>query len=258
MKTLKIIKIGGNIIDDESALFSFLKSFSALTGPKILVHGGGKLATQLAQKMKVKVNLLDGRRITDLPTLEIILMVYAGKINKQIIAQLQAHNCNALGLSGADCNCIVSVKRPKQHIDFGYVGDVVKVNTTILETFINQEIVPVFCAITHDQNGQLLNTNADTIAAELAIALSTSFYTELYYCFEKNGVLSDINNDASVIPSITPSNVEELIANKVIASGMLPKIKNSLHAIHHHVSKVGIGNTDMLFTPFSTYTSISK
>lgn len=258
MQTLKIIKIGGNIIDDEVALSLFLKSFSALAGPKILVHGGGKLATQLANKVGVKVNLIDGRRVTDLATLEIILMVYAGKINKQIVAQLQALSCNALGLSGADGNCIVSVKRPVKPIDFGYVGDIVKVNTAILETLINQDIVPVFCAITHDQNGQLLNTNADTIAAELAIAFSSSFTTELYYCFEKNGVLSDVNDHTSVIPSITPNNVEVLIANKVIANGMLPKIKNSLHAVQHQVSKVGIGNADMLFKPFSTYTSITK
>ena len=188
METLKIIKIGGNIIDDSQALQSFLRQFTLLKGPKLLVHGGGKLATQMADKMNIPVRMNEGRRITDASTLDIITMVYAGKINKNIVAQLQANNCNAIGFSGADGNSIVSVKRPVETIDYGFVGDVKQVNTNTLEVLLNNHITPVFCAITHDENGQLLNTNADTIASELAIGFAKQFKTELYYCFEKSGV----------------------------------------------------------------------
>ena len=178
MKTLKVIKIGGNIIDNEQALLTFLKEFSTIEEPKLLVHGGGKLATKLAKQMQVEVKMIDGRRITDAETLDIITMVYAGKINKHIVANLQANNCDAIGFSGADGNTIVSDKRPVKTIDYGFVGDVKQVNTKSLELLLNNNITPVFCAITHDQNGQLLNTNADTIASELAIALSQIFKTE--------------------------------------------------------------------------------
>ena len=252
MKTLKVIKIGGNIIDNEDALQTFLKEFSKIEGLKLLVHGGGKLATKLANQMQVEVKMIDGRRITDAETLDIITMVYAGKINKNIVAQLQAFNCNAIGFSGADGNAIVSNKRPVKNIDYGYVGDVKQVNTTTLELLLENDVTPVFCAITHDKNGQLLNTNADTIASELAIALSQIFKTELYYCFDKNGVLKDVNDDHSVIESITSENVQQLIDDQIISEGMLPKINNCIYAVKHNVQK------EMLFDKKSIYTTISK
>ncbi|TDY10110.1 acetylglutamate kinase [Meridianimaribacter flavus] len=258
MKTLKVIKIGGNIIDNEDALQTFLKEFSKIEGLKLLVHGGGKLATKLANQMQVEVKMIDGRRITDAETLDIITMVYAGKINKNIVAQLQANNCNAIGFSGADGNTIVSDKRPVKTIDYGFVGDVKQVNTKTLELLLENDATPVFCAITHDKNGQLLNTNADTIASELAISLSQIFKTELYYCFEKNGVLKDINDDHSVIESITSKSVQQLIDNQIISEGMLPKINNCMHAVNHNVQKVCIGKPEMLFDKNSTYTTISK
>lgn len=258
MKTLKVIKIGGNIIDNERALLSFLKDFSTISEPKLLVHGGGKLATKLSNQMQVEVKMIDGRRITDAETLDIITMVYAGKINKNIVAQLQAHNCNAIGFSGADGNTIVSEKRPVKTIDYGFVGDVKQVNTKTLKLLLENDTTPVFCAITHDKNGQLLNTNADTIASELAIGLSKIFKTELYYCFEKNGVLKDVNDDYSVIESITSENVQQLIDDQIISEGMLPKINNCIHAINHNVKKVCIGKPEMLFDKNSTYTTISK
>ena len=254
MKTLKVIKIGGNIIDNEDALQTFLKEFSKIEGLKLLVHGGGKLATKLANQMQVEVKMIDGRRITDAETLDIITMVYAGKINKNIVAQLQAFNCNAIGFSGADGNAIVSNKRPVKNIDYGYVGDVKQVNTTTLELLLENDVTPVFCAITHDKNGQLLNTNADTIASELAIALSQIFKTELYYCFDKNGVLKDVNDDHSVIESITSENVQQLIDDQI----MLPKINNCIYAVKHNVQKVCIGKPEMLFDKKSIYTTISK
>ncbi|MCK8480479.1 acetylglutamate kinase [Psychroserpens algicola] len=258
METLKIIKIGGNIINDDTELHLFLKDFATLKSPKILVHGGGKLATKLAQQMQVEVKMVDGRRITDAETLDIITMVYAGKINKSIVAQLQAHQCNAIGFSGADGNTIVSQKRPVTTIDYGFAGDVKQVNTKPLELLLKNNLTPVFCAMTHDQNGQLLNTNADTIASELAISLSEIFNVELYYCFEKNGVLNDVNNDDSVIELITPDTIQQLIDDHIIFEGMLPKIKNCLHAVSNRVSKVCIGKSDMLFNKNNKHTTITR
>ena len=246
------------IIDDNDALKSFLKDFAALEGPKILVHGGGKLATKLASQMNVEVQMVDGRRITNTETLDLITMVYAGKINKNIVAALQQYSCNAIGFSGADGNTIISEKRPVIKIDYGFVGDVVKVNTSVLESLLNQRITPVFCAITHDNNGQLLNTNADTIASELAIGFADKFNTELYYCFEKNGVLQDIKDDDSVIENINPQTYQELIASKVISDGMLPKLDNCFYAINQQVAKVCIGTFEMLFNKELKYTTIQK
>jgi acetylglutamate kinase len=258
METLKIIKIGGNIIDDDKALASFLSQFTKLDGPKLLVHGGGKTATQLAKKMNIPVQMNEGRRITNAETLDIITMVYAGKINKNIVAQLQSHNCNAIGFSGADGNTIVSEKRPVQSIDYGFVGDIKQINTAILTTLLNNTITPVFCAITHDANGQLLNTNADTIASELAIGFAKQFKTELYYCFEKDGVLMDINNDNSVVEHINTEIYKNLIVQGIIADGMLPKLNNCFHAINKNVNKVCIGKPSMLFTSNTVYTTIKK
>ena len=258
METVKVIKIGGNIIDNASALNDFLKQFSKLKGPKVLVHGGGKLATKLANQMQVEVKMIDGRRITDAETLDIITMVYAGKINKNIVASLQSNSCNAIGFTGADGNTITSIKRPIKQIDYGFVGDVVKVNTEVLETLLQNSITPVFCAITHDENGQLLNTNADTIASEIAIGFANKFKTELYYCFEKKGVLQDVNDDDSVIENINTESYQELLDTKVIVDGMLPKLNNCFHAINQNVDKVCIGKSEMLFQTESKHTTIQK
>ena len=258
MKTLKVIKIGGNIIDNDNALQQFLKEFATIDAPKILVHGGGKLATKLAQQMQVEVKMIDGRRVTDQETLDIITMVYAGKINKNVVAQLQANNCNAIGFSGADGNTIVSSLRPSEPIDYGFAGDVKKVNTETLEILLNNNVTPVFCAITHDENGQLLNTNADTIASELAIGFASIYNTELYYCFEKNGVLEDVDNDDSVIENINAKTYKTLVGDGTIYEGMLPKLNNCFHAINHQVQKVCIGKSDMLFHKNNKHTTITK
>lgn len=258
MKTLKIIKIGGNIIDNEAALSSFLDVFAAIDSPKILIHGGGKLATQLANQLGLEVKMIDGRRITDKATLDLITMVYAGKINKNIVAQLQSKNCNAIGFSGADGNTIISKKRPVKSIDFGFVGDVKKVNTKTLQVLLEHKVTPVFCALTHDKKGQLLNTNADTIASELAIGFAKHYQTELYYCFEKSGVLRDVTDENSVIKNITTQSYQNLINDKVIVDGMLPKLNNCIHAIEKNVHKVCIGKPEMLFDAQANFTTITK
>lgn len=258
MKTLKIIKIGGNIIDNEDALSSFLDTFAAIPSPKLLIHGGGKLATQLANQLGLEVKMIDGRRITDNATLDLITMVYAGKINKNVVAQLQSRNCNAIGFSGADGNTIVSKKRPVKTVDFGFVGDVEKVNTKIIQVLLEHKLTPVFCALTHDKKGQLLNTNADTIASELAIGFADQYQTELYYCFEKNGVLSDVNDDNSVIEHITTQTYQRLIDDNIISDGMLPKLDNCIHAIEKNVHKVCIGKSEMLYDPAANFTTITK
>ena len=256
MKTLKVIKIGGNIIDNTILLANFLTEFSKIIGPKILVHGGGKLATKLADKMQVEVEMIEGRRITNVETLDIITMVYAGKINKKIVAELQENSCNSIGFTGADGNTIVAVKRPIKEIDYGFVGDVLNVNTSVLELLLNADVTPVFCAITHDKNGQLLNTNADTIASELAIAFAKKYQTELYYCFDKKGVLLDVHNDASVVEHINQNTYQELLKEGVIADGMLPKLNNCFHAIEKNVQRVCIGKSEMLYNQNSKFTTI--
>ncbi|RXJ52385.1 acetylglutamate kinase [Gelidibacter gilvus] len=258
MDTLKIIKIGGNIIDNEVALSSFLDVFAAIESPKILIHGGGKLATQLANQLGLEVKMIDGRRITDKATLDLITMVYAGKINKNIVAQLQSKNCNAIGFSGADGNTIVSKKRHINPIDFGFVGDVKKVNIKTLQVLLEHKVTPVFCALTHDKKGQLLNTNADTIASELAIGFAEHYQTELYYCFEKNGVLRDVTDENSVIKEITTQSYQSLIDDKVIVDGMLPKLNNCVYAIEKNVHKVCIGKPEMLYDDQANFTTITK
>ncbi len=256
METLKIIKVGGNIIDNEAALEKFLSQFSAVKGPKILVHGGGKLATKMAKDMDVPVNMVNGRRITDVDTLDIITMVYAGKINKNVVAKLQANNCNAIGFTGADGNTIVSIKRPVKKIDYGFVGDVEKVNIKVLDVLLQNNITPVFCAITHDKNGQLLNTNADTIASELAIALSKYYKTELIYCFEKNGVLLSVDDEDSVIDFMDTGTYETLKIRNTFADGMLPKLENCYYALEEGVSKVIIGNSTVISNQNQKFTTL--
>jgi acetylglutamate kinase len=243
---VSVIKIGGNIIDDSNELKQFLTDFSNIEGYKILVHGGGKSATKMAQSMGLVPQMIEGRRITDAPMLDVAVMIYAGQINKNIVAQLQAHNSNAMGFSGADGNLIQSEKRNHPTINYGFVGDVKYVNALLLETLLYNGITPVFCAITHDKNGQLLNTNADTIASELAIALSTLFDVTLSYCFEKSGVLRDSEDDTSVIATMNAELYSELKEEKAIHSGMIPKLDNCFNSLSRGVQKIRIGHHSML------------
>lgn len=260
MKKLTIIKIGGNVIDNSDNLHRFLEDFTALAGPKILIHGGGKIATELGQSLGVEAKMVDGRRITDIETLRIVTMVYAGLINKNMVAQLQAKGSNAIGLTGADGNIIKAKKRPiikaspkgedleGAAIDYGFVGDLDEnsVNSTTLDNLLKSGLVPVLCAITHDGEGQLLNTNADTIASAIAVAMSSLYETRLVYCFEKKGVLKDINDDATVVREIRSADFEPLKADGTVAGGMIPKLHNAFEAINKGVTSVYIGKADEL------------
>ena len=245
MDNLFVIKIGGNIIDSSELLDDFLLRFSEIKGKKILVHGGGKLASRLAEKLGISQQLIEGRRITDEETLRIVTMVYAGQINKTIVAKLQAHRCNAIGISGADGNLILAHKR-KAYIDYGYVGDIDAINTLQLQNLLEQHDAVVVAPITHNGDGQLLNTNADTIAQELARASSSFVVTTLIYCFEKKGVLRDVYDENSVIRKITPNSYlqlkqEQINDKPVVSEGMIPKIENALKAVHEGVGRVIIG-----------------
>ncbi len=244
--TVIVIKIGGNIIDDETKLSSFLQLFAGVKGRKVLVHGGGKLATKLAADLGVEQQMIDGRRITDAETLKIVTMVYAGYINKNIVAQLQAHHCNAIGLSGADGNLITAHKRKYTTIDYGFVGDVDHVNAGLLQNLLDNHMTVVAAPITQDGNGQLLNTNADTIAQEIAKALGKLYDVKLIYSFEKKGVLLDVENENSLIPVINPAYYEELKEKKLIFAGMLPKLDNAFSALQNGVKQVIIGKAEEL------------
>jgi acetylglutamate kinase len=237
---LKIFKIGGGIIDHEPDLLEFLRLFSEIDGLKILVHGGGKGASQMMTNLGMVPQMINGRRITDAATLDIVTMFYAGKTNKQIVAGLQKLGVNALGLTGADGNVIQAVKRPVRDVDYGFVGDLseASVNSALVQQLLEVGLTPVFCPINHDGNGQLLNTNADTIAASVAKALSGQYAVELHFCFEKNGVLANVKDDNSVITKITQLNYEELKQEGVIADGMLPKLENAFDALNYGVEKV--------------------
>ncbi len=254
---LKIVKIGGNVIENDVALASFLKDFSAINNAKILVHGGGKLASKLALKLGLQPVMIDGRRVTDKSNLDVAVMVYGGLVNKNIVAALQANNTNAIGLSGADANLIQSVKRPVKEIDYGFVGDIVKVNSNTLKLFIENNMTPVFCALTHDRGKQLLNTNADTIAAEIAISMSAYFEVELNYIFELKGVLKNIADKDSVIPHLNKTTYKKLVENNTISSGMLPKLKNSFDALQKGVFKVKIGATQTIKNNGAVCTTLS-
>src|SRR5690606_3958973 len=226
---LNIIKIGGNVIDDEEQLQSFLEKFAALQGKKILVHGGGKIATRVASGLGIEAKMVNGRRITDEAMLDVVTMVYAGLTNKKVVSSLQKFGCDAVGLSGADGNTINAVKRPVKEIDYGYVGDILvdSVNLLSIKKFLEAGFTPVFSAITHNGLGQLLNTNADTIASALAVSLSKIFETRLIYCFEKNGVLRDIEDPNSVIKSIHADEFQQLVDSGTIYEGMIPKLENA-------------------------------
>lgn len=247
-KALWVIKIGGNVIDNPNQLALFLHDFAQLEGGKILIHGGGKIATQMAAQLGIETQMVNGRRITDGEMLNVVTMVYGGLVNKNIVARLQANGVNAIGMTGADANAIKAVKRPVKEVDFGFVGDLKEdsVNQGILSKLIESGLIPVFSALTHNGHGQLLNTNADTIASALAVGLSSIYETKLIYCFEKNGVLKDVNNDNSVIQNINPSFFEELTKEGIIADGMLPKLQNAFDAISKGVKEVYIGNAAKL------------
>lgn len=255
---LTIVKIGGNVIDDTFALQQFLYDFSKLEGLKILIHGGGKLATKTAEELGLKPLFSEGRRITDKPMLEIAVMTYSGWINKNIVAILQSLDNNAMGFSGADGNLIRADKRNNVPIDFGFVGDVTAVNAILLQSLLIQNIVPVFSAITHDGSGQLLNTNADTIAAELAIATTPYFEVNLIYCFEKKGVLLNSENEDSIIEKLTFDYYSELREQGVIHSGMLPKLENCFRAAAAGVNSIKIGNPDTLKNDNQSFTNITN
>ena len=254
---LKIIKIGGNVINDKEALSSFLSDFSKIKEPKILVHGGGKRATEMISELGLKPKMINGRRVTDKDTLEIVTMVYAGLLNKNITAQLQQNNCNAIGLSGADANTILAHKRIVKNIDYGFAGDVDAVNSDVIKIFVENNLTPVFCAITHDKNGQLLNTNADTIAAELAKGMSKYFDVELIYCFEKLGVLADVDDEESVIEKINSETYLKLKEKRIIVDGMLPKIDNCFDALQNGVSKVIIGMPKVIIDKNLKHTTLT-
>lgn len=248
MQALYIIKIGGNVIDNSENLHQFLKDFTKLKGYKILVHGGGKVATQLSETLGIEAKLVDGRRITDIETLRVVTMVYGGLINKNIVAQLQRYGTNAIGLTGADGNFIKAQKRPVKTIDYGFVGDLDddSVDAKGIGSLLEAGFTPVFSALTHDGEGQMLNTNADTIASALAVGLSAHYATTLIYCFEKKGVLKDIDDEDSLIRDINPERYDELKAAGIIHSGMLPKLDNAFKAIGFGVQAVIIGHADDL------------
>jgi acetylglutamate kinase len=242
MEHLTVIKIGGNIIDNDAALAAFLGAFAGTPGKKILIHGGGKLATRLAEKLEVPQQMIDGRRITDAETLRIVTMVYAGFINKNIVAQLQAAGVNALGLSGADGNLVLAHKRTGASHDYGFVGDVDQVNNALLQQLLEGGNTLVVAPITHDGKGQLLNTNADTIAQTIAQSLAPLYNVHLVYSFEKSGVLRNANDDTTAIPTINNLSYSQLKADGTIFAGMIPKLDNAFAALNKGVKRVIIGN----------------
>jgi len=247
MEKLIVIKVGGKIVEEPESLQALLQDFARIEGHKVLVHGGGRSATQLATRLGIESQMVNGRRITDLETLKVVTMVYAGLVNKNIVAGLQALDVNALGLTGADLNYMRSEKRPVGEVDYGYVGDVKEVHSDILANLIHQGVVPVLAPLTHDKKGTMLNTNADTIAGEAAKALANHFDVTLMYCFEKEGVLMDADDDSSVIPQITRELFANYVENGIIQSGMIPKLENAYDAIDAGVKEVIITKSDNIF-----------
>lgn len=237
---ITVVKIGGNVIDDPVALKRFVGEFAALPGAKILVHGGGKIATRLAGKLELEVRMVEGRRITDKGMLDVVTMVYAGLLNKQIVAALQAAGCNALGLSGADGNVVTARRRSPEPIDYGFVGDIERVDSDLLRRLFDGGITPVFSAIMHDGRGTLLNCNADSVASAVALGAAEVAPTELVFCFEKAGVLRNADDETSIIPRITAESFAELRASGAVNRGMIPKIENALKAVDNGVRRVVI------------------
>lgn len=245
---INVVKIGGNIIDNPEALHAFLADFAAMPGKKILVHGGGKEATRMSESMGVKANMIEGRRVTDRQTLDIVTMVYAGLINKRIVSLLQSLGCNAIGLTGADGNAIPATRRPAEPIDFGFVGDIdpTQVNAGMLATLLDAGMVPVFCAICHDGAGTLLNCNADSVASAVARGAATVEPTRLTFCFEKPGVMTDVNDESSVIPLVTAESFARLKEDGIVAAGMIPKLQNALVSAEQGVMEVRICKAEAL------------
>ena len=246
---LHVIKIGGNVIDDEKQLSSFLSDFAGLTGQKILVHGGGKIATEISKQLGIEPKMVEGRRITDAETLKVVQMVYGGLINKNIVAQLQSRNCNALGLTGADANLILATKRAVSPplegvgggaIDYGFVGDIKSVNTQGFASLLNAGLTPIIAPLTHDGKGQILNTNADTMASAIAVAMAKTAEVNLIYCFEKAGVLKNVEDDSSVISTMSAADYEKYKKEGIISKGMIPKLDNAFDAIKQGVKNVVI------------------
>lgn len=251
---VKVVKIGGNVIDNEQALRAFVADFAKIQGPKVLVHGGGKIATRLSEKLGITTTMIEGRRVTDRQTIDVVTMVYAGLVSKHIVALLQAEGCNAIGLSGADASVIRAVRRAAMPIDFGFVGDISTsgVDAEFILSLIDRGIVPVFCSIMHDGEGELLNCNADTVASSVAMALAEKVDTELIFCFEKRGVLTDIDNPNSVIGTIRSDNYKELLSEGVVNKGMIPKIDNALKAVSEGVKSVTIKHSEELLVESGT------
>ena len=243
---ITIIKVGGKIVEEQDSLAALLDRFSAIEGNKVLIHGGGRSATRMAERLGIESHMVNGRRITDSDTLQVVTMVYGGLVNKNIVAQLQARGVNALGLTGADCNIIKAHKRPVGEVDYGFVGDVDKADGLMLSRLIEQGIVPIVAPLTHDGNGNLLNTNADTMAAETAKALSAHYDTRLIYCFEFPGVMRDPDDADSLIPTITRESYRTLLADGIVSGGMVPKIDNAFNAIDNGVGEVIITRADAI------------
>jgi acetylglutamate kinase len=244
---LQIFKIGGKVVEDELQLSTFLQTFSNLPGNKVLIHGGGKWVSEMSAKLGIKVTMIDGRRVTNAETLEVVKMMLAGVANKNVVSKLQGYGCNAIGLTGADGNTISADKRPlKNGVDFGLVGDVKSINSPVIRDLINAGLIPVFAAMTHDGKGQLFNTNADTIASSVAVGMAKEFDVELNYCFELNGVLKDIDEPDSVISLINPENYSQLKQDGTISSGMIPKIDNAFDALNAGVKSVRIMNSKQI------------
>lgn len=246
-----IIKIGGNVLDNPTKLSSFLTDFAKLEGPKLLVHGGGKIASAFGQRLGITPVMVEGRRVTDTETLELVTMVYGGLVNKQVVAQLQALGCNAIGLTGADMNSIAATKRPVREVDYGFAGDVAgpeSINVQALGALLQVGLTPVFAPLTHDGKGSMLNTNADTIASVLATALAGKYKVKLMYCFEKRGVLADAADDHSVITEINYGKYQELKKAGIVSAGMVPKLDNAFAALHKGVRQVLIGEADSLLS----------
>jgi len=250
---LTIIKVGGKIVEEPETLQTLLHDFAKIEGHKVLVHGGGRSATQLSSQLGIESQMVNGRRITDAETLKVVTMVYGGLVNKNIVAGLQALEINALGLTGADLNYMRSEKRPVKDVDYGFVGDVKEVQSNILANLIEMGVVPVLAPLTHDKKGNMLNTNADTIAGEAAKALAKHFEVTLIFCFEKKGVLADAENDESVISEITRESFAKYVANGVIQGGMIPKLDNAFEAIDAGVKEVIITQADRIFSGGGTH-----
>lgn len=246
MNEVTVVKIGGNVIDDDAALAQFIRDFAALPGPKMLVHGGGRAATRLAERLGLEVRMVEGRRITDAAMMEVAAMVYAGAVNKRIVAGLQAAGCDAIGLSGADAGVVTARRRPPQPIDFGYVGDIERVAAGRLQLLLDAGLTPVFSAVMHDGAGTLLNCNADGVASALAVAAAEFASSRLVYCFERAGVLRDAGDEATVIPEITGESFAALKADGTISGGMIPKVDNALRAVARGVHSVTIKRADAL------------